>query len=301
MKTIMYKVTDLFGNEEMRMATKNNVKPDLFTNHDAFVEKFEAKKTTDDCYTPKAVYQCVVDYVRRNCDIEGCEIVRPFFPDGDYESVDYGPNSVVIDNPPFSIVTKITRFYLARGIRFFLFAPHLTLFVSDLDCTHIVASGTITYENGAVVRTSFLSNMFGDAKVIGDADLHSELEAISDGNKANLPKYVYPDNVLTVSMVDSMVNKGVSFRLDKAHLSHARALDSQKKHGKGLFGGGYLISDAAAAEKAAAEKAAAEKAAAEKQNVIVWELSERERRIIEGLSTPSVVNQSNGNKSTQKK
>ena len=39
-KTIVYKVLDLFGNEEMRLATKKNVKPDLFTNYDAFVEKF---------------------------------------------------------------------------------------------------------------------------------------------------------------------------------------------------------------------------------------------------------------------
>jgi len=296
MKTIMYKVTDLFGSEEMRLATKKNVKPDLFTNHDAFVEKFEAKKTTDDCYTPKAVYQCVVDYVARNCDIAGCVIVRPFFPDGDYESVDYPENCVVIDNPPFSIVTKIVRFYLARGIRFFLFAPHLTLFSSDLDCTHLVVGGDITYENKATVRTSFLSNMFGDAKVIGDAEFYKELEAINETTKASLPKYVYPENVLTVSMVTNMVNRGVSFRLDKGQTAHARGLDSQKKHGKGLFGSGFLISDAAAAEKAAAEKAAAEKA-----NVIVWELSERERRIIEGLSTPSVVNQSRGNKSTQKK
>ena len=146
-----------------------------------------------------------------------------------------------------------------------------------------MAGGTITYENGAVVKASFLSNMFGNAKVIGDADLHSDLEAINDGNKANLPKYVYPDNVLTVSMVDSMVNKGVSFRLEKGQTAHARGLDSQKKHGKTFFGSGFLLSDTAAAEKAAAEKAAAEKAAAERVNVIVWELSERERRIIDGL------------------
>ena len=272
-KTVVYKVLDLFGNEEMRMATKKNVKPDLFTNHDAFVEKFEAKKTTDDCYTPPAVYQCVVDYVRRNCDIEGCEIVRPFFPDGDYESVDYGPNSVVIDNPPFSIVTKITRFYLARGIRFFLFAPHLTLFDIKGDWTHIVVGGSITYENGAKVKTSFVSNMMSNAKVIGAADLYTELTELDDANKVSLPKYAYPPNILTVSMVSRMVENGVSFRLDKGSLQHHGELDSQKKHKKGIFGGGYIISDTAAAEKAAAERV----------NVIVWELSERERRIIEGL------------------
>ena len=81
-----------------------------------------------------------------------------------------------------------------------------------------------------------------------------------------------------VSMVSYMVEKGVSFRLNKSQMERCSVLDSQKRHGKGLFGSGFLISDTAAAEKAAAEKAAAERV-----NVIVWELSERERRIIDGL------------------
>ena len=145
-KEVCYKVVDLFGDETIVItAGRNRRAPDLFSDHDAFVEKFEPKKTTDDCYTPKAVYQCVMDYVRRNCNVEGCEIIRPFFPGGDYESIDYPPKCVVIDNPPFSIVTKITRFYLERGIRFFLFAPHLTLFGSDIDCTHIVVGGDIVF------------------------------------------------------------------------------------------------------------------------------------------------------------
>ena len=52
---------------------------------------------------------------------------------------------------------------------------------------------------------------------------------------------------------------------------------------KTIYGGGFLLSEKAAAEKAAAEKAAAEKAAAEKVNAIVWELSDREREIIKSL------------------
>jgi len=293
MGTFTYKKIDLFGNEEMVIATKKKLKPDLFSDHDAFVEKFEIKKTTDDCYTPEAVYSCVLEYVGQNFDLSDRQIIRPFYPGGDYEALEYPANAVVIDNPPFSIITKIARFYLAKGISFFLFAPHLTLFSSDIDCTHIVVGGDVTYENGANVKTSFLSNMFGNAKVIGNAELHDKLEAINQANKVNLPKYVYPENVLTVSMVSWMVEKGISFRLNKGDMVHCRALDSQKKHGKGLFGSGFLLSnkaaaekaaaEKAAAEKAAAEKAAAEKAAAEKDNVIVWELSEREKAIIEAM------------------
>ena len=53
----------------------------------------------------------------------------------------------------------------------------------------------------------------------------------------------------------------------------------QKEADKALYGGGFLLSEKAAAEKAAAEKAAAEKAAATR-----WPLSERERAIIKRLS-----------------
>ncbi len=49
-KTVVYKVLDLFGNEEMRLATKKNVKPDLFSDHDAFVEKFEFELRSPLCH-----------------------------------------------------------------------------------------------------------------------------------------------------------------------------------------------------------------------------------------------------------
>lgn len=273
-----YKITNIFGDEETVFVGKQKTKPNLFTDHDAFVEKFEPKKTTDDCYTPKEVFDIVLQYVVENCNIEGRQIIRPFYPGGDFESIDYPENCVVIDNPPFSIISKIAKFYISNGIGFFLFAPHLTLFGSDMDCTHIVVGGNIVYENGAEVKTSFLSNLFGNTKVIGDADLYAKFKQLNENKKANLPKYVYPDNVLTVSHVAWMVEKGVSFKIDKPHTRHCRGLESQKRHGKAIFGSGFLISD-----KAAAEKQAAEKQAAEKVNIITWELSEKEKKIIASM------------------
>ena len=55
-------------------------------------------------------------------------------------------------------------------------------------------------------------------------------------------------------------------------------MDEQRENGKAIYGGGFILSEKAAAEKAAAEKEAAEKAAAKK-----WELSEREREIVRNL------------------
>lgn len=74
------------------------------------------------------------------------------------------------------------------------------------------------------------------------------------------------------------VERGVSMRFKKEDIYHIGGLDSQKPHKKSIFGSGFLLS-----EKAATEKAAAEKAAAEKDNIIIWELSEREMEIIKSL------------------
>lgn len=273
----VYKVLDLFGNEQTVIITKKKEKPNLFSDYDAFLDKFEAKKTTDDCYTPKEAMDIVINYVNEKYPLADKKIIRPFFPGGDFESVDYTDDMVVIDNPPFSIIAKICRYYIASGVKFFLFCPHLTAFSSDIDCTHIIASADITYENGATIKTAFVSNMFGDLKVIGDADLHLKFKELQQRNKANLPKYEYPDHIITVSKIAYCIEKGINVSFNKQDLKHYRGLDAQKKHGKALFGSGFIASDKAAAAAAAA--------AQKKDNVIVWELSQRERGIIKSLGS----------------
>ena len=270
----------LFG-EDAPIEKTNKPK---FDDYAGFVDKFKPKKTTDDCYTPPAIYEAVLEYVGTKYDLTGKQVVRPFYPNGDFERLDYPDNAVVIDNPPFSIVTKIARFYTTRNIPFFIFAPHLTLFSVNVDCSHIVVGASIIYDNGAVVNTSFLSNLFGDIKVLACSGLYLRFKQIQDAQKANLPKYVYPDNVLTVTQIDKFVKHGIPFEVKKSNVKHTSKLQAQKVVGKTIFGEGFLISDKAAAEKAAAEKAAAEKAAAERANVIVWTLSDSEREIIKKLN-----------------
>jgi hypothetical protein len=278
MDKVAYKTVDLFGNEVIKFSERKKKAADLFDNYAAFVDKFEVKKTTDDCYTPPDVFRVVLDYVQKHISLEGLEIIRPFFPNGDFESVDYTENCIVIDNPPFSIISKICRYYIERDIKFFLFAPHMTLFSSDLKCTAIVVGADIIYENGATVKTSFLSNIFNDLRVLGSSELHHNLKEVNKTNKIQLTKYEYPKNILTVSKVQKMVEHGIDFKLKYSECLHCSQLDAQKPHKKALFGSGFLIS-----EKAAAEKAAAEKAAAERETRIIWELSKKELEIIKSL------------------
>ena len=70
--------------------------------YNAFVEKFEVKKTTDDCYTPDNIYDAVADWVAKEYGLDRKNFVRPFYPGGDYEAEHYDPDAVVVDNPPFS-------------------------------------------------------------------------------------------------------------------------------------------------------------------------------------------------------
>ena len=278
--------------QEFRERMERGELSDDDEEYQEFLKKFEAKKTTDDCYTPDNIYDAVRDWAAEKYEIGNAAIVRPFYPGGDYKREKYPSGCVVIDNPPFSIISEICEWYTSKKINFFLFAPTLTLLGIMRGSANYVACGCgVVYENGASVNTSFVTNMGGN-KIVAAADLR---EILDDENKKNLkklhrelPKYSYPDEVLTATMLCYMAAHGVSLEISERDAHFIRALDAQKASGKGLFGSGFLLSEKAAAEKAAAEKAAAEKAAAEKAaaekvNTDIWKLSEREWAIVRGL------------------
>ena len=269
------------------------IKQDKFNDYEGFVEKFRPKKTTDDCYTPDNVYAAARDWAVRKYRLEGAEIVRPFWPGGDYEAFDYPAGCVVIDNPPFSIISKIVRFYHENRIAYFLFAPYLTnlnIGAGLSDVNHVIAPCTVRYENGAGVPTSFVTNL-GDDFILSAPDLMDAIKKANDANmkavKKSLPKYVYPDCVVTSALFGYLCHHHTTFALKRSECAFIRGIDALGD--KGIFGGGFIISERAAAERvaaerAAAERAAAERAAAERAAATFWELSPREREIQRMLS-----------------
>ena len=263
--------------------------------YDELVEKFKPKKTTDDCMTPPQVYDVVRDWACREYNINPERIVRPFWPGGDYENFDYPDGCVVLDNPPFSIISKICEFYIDHKIKFFLFAPALTIFsgIKILKHTnHILCDASITYENGAVVNTGFITNLTEEvvaqtAPELGDV-IKNTCKMLRQKERIELPKFEYPDHVVTSAMLGKYAKYGVHLKIKKEDCTFISRLDSQRKHKKVIFGGGLLLSDTAAAERAAAERAAAERAAAERMMsskcmTYTWHLSERERQIIKDM------------------
>ena len=173
------------------MATSQN--KEKFEDYDGFVEKFKPKKTTDDCYTPEIVYNAIADWVANEYNLDKSVFFFFFYPGGDYERFDYG-NKIVVDNPPFSILSQIIKFYVDKGIKFFLFAPTLVLCRYGDYCTVLPIGGDVTYENGAVVNTSFATNL--EPHEIRARTPPTLYKAVDEANKINtqkdkksLPKY----------------------------------------------------------------------------------------------------------------
>lgn len=261
-------------------------------NYDEFVDKFTPKKTTDDCYTPPEIYEVVRQYVCDRYGVNADDIVRPFWPGADYENMEYPDGVVVVDNPPFSIFTQICAYYLDRGIPFFLFAPSLTMMSSRSNWERmcgIICDIFVTYENGAVVKTSFVTNMEPDMLLRVDPELTATVNEVSERLRKErtkqLPKYEYPAHVVTTALLQRYARYGVAFEVKHGEGVQITRLDAQKAEKKTIFGNGFLISDFAAARRTAAEKEANRRAAMAKdpETKTVYTLSERERDIVASL------------------
>lgn len=267
-------------------------------NYEEFVEKFKPKKTTDDCYTPSYIYDEVIRWLIDNGHIDNTQkIVRPFWPGADYQAADYPEGCVVVDNPPFSIMASIKRWFQDKGIRFFLFAPHLTLFGAySPEHTYIVTNSSIIYENGATVSTDFVTNIpsFSGCGIMCASSLRERIIKVQKKktDKLKNPKYDYPDNVITTGIIASLLKGGKDIFIPHSELSYTRRLDDQIHIKKAIYGSGFLCSNRIAqlikTEKEYAyitdiENKKAECIEKEKQT-IRFSLSEREVQLINSLS-----------------
>mgnify|MGYP005908499551 CR=1 FL=1 len=138
---------------------------------------------------------------------------------------------------------------------------------------HIFCNADITYENGAIVRTAFVTSYGADtvaqtAPKLGEA-ISAAMEKIKSERRGEKGKYSYPDHVLTAAMLQKYSKYGIKMKVYRGECEAISALDEQRKKGKQIYGGGLLLSERAAAERAAAEE---------------WGLSPREREIVAALS-----------------
>ena len=256
--------------------------------YQAFLEKFKLKKTTDDCYTPPVVYDAVADWVAQEYGVKRETFVRPFYPGGDYQKEAYPDGCVVVDNPPFSILAEILKFYHERGVHFFLFAPTLTLFSSSSSyCCALPTGVAVTYENGASVNTSFLTDLEG-WRLRSAPTLYKAVKEANDENlremHKELPRYSYDHHIVTAPFVGALSRLGVDFRVPVKESQPISALEAQREAGKAIYGKGYIVSEQVFAEREKAEREKAEREKAEREKAERWELSDKERAIVDKLT-----------------
>lgn len=229
--------------------------------YEEFVAKFKknAPKTTDDCYTPQPVYEVVKEYALKLAGLteETCTPVRPFYPGGDYRNYDYPADAYVIDNPPFSILSEIRRFYIEKGIKYFLFAPSLMCIRRNIDDTIICAHSDVIFSNGAIVKISFATNAANrEFRLITAPAFRKRLEEIFEndrkiyGNETKkLKKYIAPKN--TFSSRDIALISRTEFMIRRTESRTVSNIGRIKQ-----YGDAYLLSDRAAAELEKARAAA---------------------------------------------
>lgn len=244
---------------------------EVHRDYEGFTEKFKPKKTTDDCYTPPAVYDDVLAYCQATFDLDGRTIDRPFYPGGDYQrrAADYNGDTVVIDNPPFSQLAAIRRFYLARGIGYFLFAPALTVMSSDIPDSIIGVGVTIIYENGAKISTAFVTNLFPEPRLVASGTLYRLVRDSQQSQKANLPQFDYPRELITATKLSRLSKAGEEWAVPLQECQRVSRLDAQIPMRKWIYGGGFLCAKGIQRPP--------------REGAIQLDLSARERAIVEGL------------------
>lgn len=158
--------------------------------------------TADECYTPPKVYDVVLNYAVERYQLQDKHIVRPFIPGGDYQKYVYDKNDVVIDNPPFSMTTKIVNWYIDHNIPFFLFVNGL--YGVSLSrglhgkATVIVTNSKVSFyhkPDNKFIKLGFVTNIEPKNIVIrGDVALNNKLNGLR--KKKTLHRYKYPANII---------------------------------------------------------------------------------------------------------
>lgn len=214
-----------------------------YSDYASFVKKFKGKDTTDECYTPQNLYDALLEYFRKNI-IGERNVVRPFYPDGDYKKYDYKDGDVVFDNPPFSIYTQICKWYTSRGIDFIIFAQTNTMCMVNVDdVTYIITDQKVIYENGAKVSTSFVTNMIPKYRFIIDAELSGIMHKWTVSKERKLVKKEYDEHLTSSAMLRKLASSGINLFIPKDECRIVDNFDVSKAAGIDMFGKGVILSD----------------------------------------------------------
>lgn len=203
--------------------------------------------TPDERYTLPEIYDAVLDYATKRYHLEDKHIVRPFIPGGDYQQYAYGENDVVVDNPPFSITTKIVHWYIDHNVPFFLFINGqygVSLSRSLVGKATVILTGvSLKYHTGSPVQGGFVTNLDNKSVIIKTApELTNAFLTVQNKNKKKQNRYQFPYYVVKNDMICNLARKGFDYQLKTDEAKFINSLDGMRKINHDLYGGGYLVS-----------------------------------------------------------
>lgn len=169
---------------------------------------------------------------------------------------------------------------MKQGIKYFLFCPALTsLYKKHEDCL-VITGQKITYTNGALVSTSFATNLDDKNAIVTAPDLSLLLkQAKSQEVKSSKRiKKKYPKNVVSLAMLGSLIRRGQFVAIPKNACCTVREIEAEKDAGLESFGRKLLVTDNVAED--IDEKL---KLPTINTEEYVLELSDTEREIVEQL------------------
>lgn len=217
--------------------------------YNEFVDKFKDKFTTDDCFTPSNVYDEIVKFIEKEYKVKKENFVRPFYPGGDYQKYNYTKDSIVVDNPPFSLYNEIVKFYVKNNIKFFLFGNGLTILSAKIkDITYIVNDLRIEYQNGVQVNTNFVTNLEkGDILIRTAHELAKNVDKVNKINTRKLKngykEYKYPRNLMGVSEIKKKARNKEDIFINKNECEFIDYLYDDNKIKTKQFGTKLIVSD----------------------------------------------------------
>lgn len=148
--------------------------------------------------------------------------------------------------------------------------------------THYPCGAHVTYENGAKVNTSFVSNLDGDIVVDTWPELTAAIAEVEKSHRGNKKRtLVYPRNLASAAKIAPLSRHGVHLRL-----KHSEVCRVSKVGGvHGIFGGGLLLSDCAASKLDAAFRDAEHAVQTRKDiRLDILQLSDADKEIIAELN-----------------
>ena len=160
--------------------------------------------------------------------------------------------------------------------------------IRPIDGLTFLPGWDIIYENGANVRTGFVTNLTPHLAFLSSPsliDALKEQEMIATGIRIKKrDSYESPENVISASFINKCSFYSIPYTLERCKAYYIRNLDGCKLIGKSVFGDAFLISDLAAQKKKQALEKVAMKNAMKNAITHHISLSTREQSIVETLS-----------------